>query len=412
VQSSSEQPRESEQRTEEETEATPVQEAADSQFRLGATSSVPISTGQVSLQGMRGQPADDPANQGKPFKRYELVGTPIPIVSPTIGNGVAGVGAIAVHLDRDDRRSPPSMFGAGAAYTSNGTYGWGVLSELFLMEDRFRILGMFGKGRVNYDYYGTGHESGEEGLFLPVELNALVLVVEPKVRIFGRWFAGPRYRLMDGDVAINLERLFDQFPDFPSIPDFPEIPDPDFNVRTAALGARVERDSRDSQFYPHSGSLVDTMLEFHDPAFGAQRTYQNVQISYQGYHGFRERNVIAYRGSVCIAAGKHVPFFDLCSLGHSEDIRGYAVGQFQDRRMLVGQVEYRRDLFWRIGAVGFFGAGEVAEKFSDFIAKNILPGGGLGVRFQLAKQNHINLRFDYAWGKDSSAFYVSLSEAF
>ncbi len=412
AQSTSEQAGESQQRPDQKTEEGQGQEARGSRIRLGATSGAPIPSGQISTQGMRGQSADDVSNQGKPVKRYELVGTPIPIISPTVGNGIAGVGAIAVHLDKDDKRSPPSMFGAGVAYTSNGTRGWGVLSELFLMEDRFRILGVFGKGRVNYDYYGTGHESGEQGLFLPIEVDALALIVEPKVRIFEHWYAGPRYRLMQGDVVIDLSRLLDEFPDFPSIPDFPEIPDPDFKVRTAALGARVERDSRDSQFYPRSGSLFDTLLEFHAPAFASQRTYQNFQISYQGYHGIRGKNVIAYRGNVCVAAGRLVPFFDQCSLGQTSDIRGYAVGQYQDRRMIVGQVEYRRELFWRVGATGFFGLGEVAKTFSDFNKRSLLPGGGLGARFLLAKQNHINLRVDYAWGEGSSALYVSLAEAF
>ena len=51
----------------------------------------------------------------------------------------------------------------------------------------------------------------------------------------------------------------------------------------------------------------------------------------------------------------------------------------------------------------------------DFGALNwndALPGGGVGLRFTVAKRNHVNLRADYAWGKDSSAFYVSVLEAF
>jgi len=41
-----------------------------------------------------------------------------------------------------------------------------------------------------------------------------------------------------------------------------------------------------------------------------------------------------------------------------------------------------------------------------------LPSGGVGLRFTVAKRNHVNLRADYAWGKDSSALYVSVVEAF
>ena len=44
--------------------------------------------------------------------------------------------------------------------------------------------------------------------------------------------------------------------------------------------------------------------------------------------------------------------------------------------------------------------------------RDILPGGGVGVRFALTKENKINLRVDYAWGKDSTAFYVGIMEVF
>jgi outer membrane translocation and assembly module TamA len=110
------------------------------------------------------------------------------------------------------------------------------------------------------------------------------------------------------------------------------------------------------------------------------------------------------------AASDRTPFFDLCLLGLSADLRGYQIGQYRDNRMLVGQVEYRRELFWRLGAVAFAGAGAVGSNFTSF--GNPEPGGGVGLRFVLAKKNHINLRADYAWGNNSHASYVSIGEAF
>lgn len=92
---------------------------------------------------------------------------------------------------------------------------------------------------------------------------------------------------------------------------------------------------------------------------------------------------------MCVASEK-APFFDLCLLGLSSDLRGYQIGQYRDNRMLVGQAEYRRELFWRLGAVAFAGAGAVGSSFTSF--GNAEPGGGLGLRFVLAKRNHINLR--------------------
>lgn len=385
-------------------------EGMRSRARLGASNVGTLpSAGLIESAGLRGMPQDALPPSDKSRKRVEFVGTPIPVISPTIGNGVAGVGALAVYIDPDDQKSPPSIFGGGVLFTSNGTRAFGALSELFLKEDRFRIVTAFGKGRVNYDYYGVGGSSGKTDLHIPLTLDALVFMAEPKVRLFGRWFAGPRYLLMQSDVGLDLDLGASQeaAPGQTRI----EIPEIDLSVRSAALGLRVERDSRDNQFYPSRGSLFDTQIDFFRPAFASKRSYEHVSVSFQGYHSLGKKNVLAYRGSVCSASGD-VPFYSNCTFGQSKDIRGYAMGRYQDRRMLVGQAEYRRELFWRFGAVGFFGAGAVAEKFSKLSASKILPGGGLGVRFTLAKQNHINLRFDYAWGKESSALYVSLGESF
>jgi outer membrane translocation and assembly module TamA len=80
--------------------------------------------------------------------------------------------------------------------------------------------------------------------------------------------------------------------------------------------------------------------------------------------------------------------------------------------MLTAQAEYRFELWKRIGVVAFGGAGEVAESFGKFTAGSVLPSGGAGVRYRLTDENHVNLRADFAWGKDSSALYISLAEAF
>ena len=101
---------------------------------------------------------------------------------------------------------------------------------------------------------------------------------------------------------------------------------------------------------------------------GGKRTYQNLTIGYFYYRSVGAKNVFAIRGSACMVTTA-APFYDLCLLGMSKDLRGYQAGQFRDNRMLVGRAEYRRDLFWRVGAVAFAGAGAVA-----------LRGPGLEVR--------------------------------
>jgi hypothetical protein len=76
------------------------------------------------------------------------------------------------------------------------------------------------------------------------------------------------------------------------------------------------------------------------------------------------------------------------------------------------QAEYRAPLFWRFGLVGFAGFGAVAHKFSDLNFGELRPAYGIGLRFLFDKKEKIQVRFDYAKGKDSSGFYASIFEAF
>ena len=357
---------------------------------------------------------DDPSTQSDPTektKRVEFAGTPIPVVNPTVGNGLGGIGMLAVHLNPKDTESPPSVFGGGAMFTTNGTVAYGFATKLFLKKDLFRITGAIGGGNLHYDFYGPGSESGDDGLFVPLRHEAFTFLIEPKVRLAKNWYIGPRYQVVKNTLGLDRDRFEGILPPGTPLPPDPPLPERDLKLKTAALGMRLEWDTRDSQFYPYSGTLLDAIADFNQPAFGSDRASQNVEVAFQGYMGFKQKNVIAYRASVCSSSGDPA-FYNLCLLGKSKDIRGYAVGRFQDRRMLVGQVEYRREMFWRVGGVAYIGAGEVAPSFSDFNTKNILTGGAVGVRFALAEQNKINIRVDYAWGRDSTAFYVGLMEVF
>ena len=348
----------------------------------------------------------------KPKKRYEIAASPIPVINPTIGNGLGGVGMLSVYLNPRDTKSPPSTFMGGLMFTDNGSWAYGFLSQLYLKEDRFRILGAIGDYQLNFDYYGTGNDNGQNDLFLPLSMDGVFFMIEPKIRFFKDWYAGPRYLMLNSTVKLDRDKLEGEIPEFPLPPDsLVEIPEMDLKVQSAALGVRIQRDTRDSQIYPRKGTLLDSNLDFYNSDFGSDRDYRRIEVSFQGFLGFGTKNVLAYRGSICSVSGD-APFYGQCMLGKAEDIRGYSMGRYQDRRMLVGQVEYRRELFWRFGAVGYFGAGQVADSFDVLKAENILPGGGIGGRITLAKQNHINLRVDYAWGKESTAFYVSMQEAF
>jgi hypothetical protein len=334
-------------------------------------------------------------------KRGELAVAPIPVIDPTIGNGLAGVGLYTFRLREEDKVSPPSIIGGGGFRTSNGSWGIAGGGKVFLKQDRFRILAAAATARVNYSFYGIGNETGGEETTIPITQRGSGLLVGAQVRVIERWFVGSRY------YHFNMNTSRDEGNTDESGP----IDEVGFKLPVAALALHVQRDSRASQFYPRTGSVFDTKVYFSSPAVGARFTYQDYGISFQQYFRLGERQVLAYRVKGCAVNG-HAPFFALCTLGNAADMRGYPVGRYRDRRMLVGQVEYRRELWWRFGAVAFAGAGQVGPTFGDFQGSNTRPGGGVGLRFAVAPKNHINLRVDYSVGQGSHAWYVGVAEAF
>ncbi len=376
--------------------------------------SLPWLWGAVPNMDDRGSGSGDVDSTSKAkSKRGEFVVAPIPIVNPTVGNGLAlGLGYL-YHLDKDDVRSPPSITGIGGFRTSNGTRGGVIAQKFVLKQNKYRLLLVAGRANIHYDFFGIGAAAGDLGVSIPIEVTGKGFLVDGSMRVFRKhWFAGVRYYVMRSTVNVDRSAVTSGpglFPDL--IPGRPQIPEIDLNLRTGGLGPTLEFDSRSDSFYPRAGEQFRFMGSFHGRAVGGRRVYETYSAFYNKYYSLAPRQVLAAHVGGCYATGS-VPFYDLCFLGQSKDIRGYPVGRYIDRVMIASQAEYRLELKKRLGAVAFFGVGEVARKWSNLRTDALKPGGGVGLRFRLTKESHINLRLDYAWGIGSKGLYMGVSEAF
>jgi surface antigen Omp85-like protein len=352
----------------------------------------------------------DSGSKPKP-KRGEFVLAPIPVINPTVGNGLAlGVGYL-YHLDKDDVRSPPSITGVGGFRTSNGTRGGVIAQKFVLKENKYRLLLVAGRADIHYDFFGIGAAAGDAGISIPIVVSGKGFLIDGSMRVFARnWFAGVRYYVMRSTVNVDRSNVSFNGPGL--FPDRPQVPAIDLNLRTGGLGPTLEYDSRSDSFYPRAGEQFRVQASFHGRAVAGRRVYETYSAFYNKYYSLSPRQVLAGHVAGCYATGS-VPFYDLCVLGQSKDIRGYDVGRYIDRVMIASQAEYRLELRKRLGAVAFFGAGEVARKWSNLRSDALKPGGGFGLRFRLTKESHVNLRIDYAWGIDGNrGLYMGVSEAF
>lgn len=328
-----------------------------------------------------------------------LVAVPIPISDPAIGNGLA-VAALALYKIAGSER--PWTTGAGGLYTDNKSWAAFAGQKAYIDHDKFRVTAGGGGGVFNVDFYGIGPNAGARGRSIPIEQKALGGLAEGLMRVAPHVYAGFEYRLIDMRTSIDLSQI--PFPDL-------QIPDRELRSKTSALGLAGEYDTRDSEYQPTRGLYGTAMWLQASEKLGGDFDYYRTEVTVNGYHRVGEKGVIAWRASVC-AVGDEAPFYDLCAFGSQSDLRGYVNGQYRDHAMYAVQAEYRRHLFWRLGAAVFAGVGEVGPSFGRMTTDNLLPAAGLGLRIKASERYGVNARVDYAWGKDSQALYVSVGEAF
>lgn len=340
-------------------------------------------------------------DKDKPEKRGSLVIAPIPISSPAFGSGLLLISGYVFKLNERDQVSPPSWLGGAGAFTNNGSRGLALGGRLYLQENKYQTTFAVIKGRANLDFFGIGRIPGRSPVSVPLQMEGSIFFGEFMRNVGRNIFIGPRYQYRRLSAGIDGAVPPGGF----------EVPQIDLKSNSAALGFHLQRDRRDSTFYPRKGNLFDFTADFFDQVWGSRREYQTYKIAYNGFRTLTNKQVFAYRGMACSANGS-VPFYDLCLYGFNSDLRGYTTGEFQNRRMFATQAEYRIELPKRLGLVAFGGVGGTARRWSEFRSDQLLPAAGAGLRFKLDKKNHINYRIDLSFGREGRTLSIGLGEAF
>ena len=354
-------------------------------------------------------------------KTGEWLLAPIPVSSPAIGSGLEWAVARVFPFNKKDEVSPASAMGIAGIFTNNGSRGIAFGTRLYMKEDRYRLAAAIASASVNFDVYGIGEAAARQGVYIPLNVQGGVGVGEFLYRLKNGIYLGARGQYRNATLSLNKERYESSDITF-------QPPDKISNVvdyfrnqlihqTTVSLGPRFQWDTRDSVFYPKRGFLTEITSDFFSTGLGSKWSYQYYRASFNKYTGLGEHQVFAFRAMGCAAAGDHVPIYDLCLFGTMNDLRGYTAGRYQDRRMFATQVEYRfmlpaKGFLGRLGAVAFGGVGAIGDKFTNITSSDLLPAGGVGLRFRLLKKYPINFRVDYGQGKDGHTLSIGVLEAF
>lgn len=322
------------------------------------------------------------------FRRGSFIVAPIPFSNPAIGSGLALGGGYLFSLSEGEETS---FIGLGGLLSENGSEAHGISAKLaFGSGWAFDLT--FAEARLKYDLFVNQ-------ISFPIEQKGTLAQGGLSRRVANNWRVGAAFRYLD--TTVTPSRGF-------TLP--PQLT-PDLSLEVLSLGLTAGWDVRDDTDYPTDGARFEISAN-RGYELGGSRAYGYASANFDVYHSFGPETVMAGRASTCVASSD-APFFDQCSLGFSDQFRGFSPTQYYDERLLSGQVELRHRLSNRIGIVAFGGIGWTAESFSNLDDDGTRAAGGLGVRYRLSQKFPVDFSVDYSTNNESEQFlYIFVGQRF
>jgi hypothetical protein len=321
---------------------------------------------------------------------------PIIVTEPAIGYG-GGATLLFFHRSKRDREAEDKGEPLGLPPSISFALGLGTETQSWLAggghfgtwrDDGIRYVGAVGGTGLNIDFF-----VGD--IPLAYSLTGFFVLQDLQFRLFGSpIFFGGRFvysyfdwKFLGGDSPP---------------PGFA----PERNDKMGGLGPELRWDTRDNILDPSSGQQFDILAMIFGPWMGGDRSFQSLDLNFRSYHQLHPRVVLALRADNKLSFGD-VPFYALPSI----NLRGVSATRYQDDYAGVGEVELRWRFYKRWSALGFFGVGWSAGRWSRFRDEVAVPAGGGGIRYLIARQLGLNMGIDVAGSKGQAAFYFQVGGA-
>jgi len=309
-------------------------------------------------------------------KESPWLATPLLSSAPKLGTSV---GALGAHISKFDAESPASMFGVAGTYSTTDSYVVGIFARTYFDKDRQRLTAGLAYGKINNEYndfLGTGH-----AVMTTDDLHAAAF--RYAYRFSGDWFIGLQ-GVMANYIISGNNLLSELILGFIGLDGF----------NSNGVGAVVERDTRDNQNSPASGShILLNNLAFRT-ALGGEENFDIYTVKTSKYFGHYNGNVLAVRldgqWSVDAPAGAYA----------TVNLRGYTPGQYLAPYMTMFEAEERIAVAGRWGAEVF--AGIAALYGNEHSGTDWFPSAGAGVNYMLKEEEKMVVRAEAAAGQSGN----------
>jgi hypothetical protein len=309
----------------------------------------------------------------------------------------------AIHRFEPDTTLKPSTGAIAGFYTENKSWGLMALEMARIAHDTWRLRGLASHVDVRYDFYGIGEDAGNAGHSIGLEQPMDFVVGSVLRRVTPGFYGGATLLWIQSSAQLRDNHGL-------VVP--PSAQDLGF-TNLLAPGVQAEFDTRDDDYWPRRGSLASAKANFFASGLGSSREFQRYAIAWSWYSGLPSTALVLATNLNASASMGDVPFWAIPSVGGGAyGLRGYTQGRYRDKLVTTAQAELRAHAKNRWGATVFGGLAQVAPSLGDLRGAEVLPAGGVGLRFQLTRQYPMHMRADYAWGRNGGIFYFSVSEAF
>ena len=319
---------------------------------------------------------------------------PIPVVDPTIGNGLALGAMFTLPASSEQRAKQTNSYTVGLVYTDTDSWAIGFQEQDYFFDDSLRLSTALVQGEFNLKYYGSSANSPLADN--PIDYSLKGTFLKPRLLL----------RLLDSNFFLgtqfSVSRIRTKLDEFTE-----EIPEEDIDDKTYGLGVVGQYDSRDNTFSATQGSYTEVSYDIFDRARHSGFSYKKMESFYNYYSTINPGWVAVIQAQADFSHGD-VPFYALPYI----NLRGFPAGRYIAQNALSLQAELRWTFADRWGVLAFIGAGKVADNVRDYDDSETIGSYGMGVRFMASVEDRINLGIDLASGPDDTAIYFRIGEAF
>ncbi|HSD14535.1 MAG TPA: BamA/TamA family outer membrane protein [Flavobacterium sp.] len=187
------------------------------------------------------------------------------------------------------------------------------------------------------------------------------------------------------------------------------------------LSFNMVHDSRDNQINPNNGWFANLNYRFNPSLNDRQRKSQVLFAEYRYFIPLSTTNkqhVLGFWTYGQFLVQGDLPYLNLPAIGWDQRSRagkGYTQGLFRGFDLVYFETEYRFPISCNqlISGTVFANLTTASDHDNDVnLFQYIQPAGGIGLRILLDKPTRTNLVLNYAWGRDSKAFYLNAGETF